>query len=759
MDSRNISHLTIFHDIGTGKTSTLAKLIQCLAICNCRVQAVAPTNVAICELARRYRLILTQSHSNFTRLRKMVILGRQDKLKIEDDSDLADVHFETRVTRLDEALKNYEKERGAFGLMMRGGPSPTFKDFQDNMLKLFKYMETIVRFAPRHFIRVKNHCLSSDVTTAFSNLRSLSENDYNIWRSGDDSFSPDINLQAITLENYLKKFKLKLEGLPKLKLDVLQEANVIFSTVSSAGRDIMGLIHVDVVIVDESTQMVQAETALVLRSVMRCLVLVGDDKQLPATVLSNACKRHGYDESLFSRLVKMRHELSLLNIQYRMHPHISAWPSRAFYEGRITDGPNVLSPAYSKSWHDSFPPLSVYDIREGSEEKHEYGSMFNEAQAKIVRKLVRGLTKLKTSERISVGIVSPYREQVNILAHLDKQAYDNLTVKSGSIDGFQGQEFDVIILTTVRSNDNGNIGFLSDLRRLNVGITRARYALIIVCNVATLSHNITWKNYLDAIGQVQDASNSTIVRDVAQDVAADATRFSELVNDTLSSKVFEQAPWKLIFASDLKISLNKLEVSMRKNIVKRIIDIAYGKWPSRDFTQQEVAIEYQSIIRVYRMQSRRLVWSVDVDRSSCCQRLKFWDVTTEDHLSKSIRKVSSSLRSYSAAYLERCRPQKSLRAWYPRRFEKDDSFEWYVRGPAINAPTTESSSLRMEHRSIKNASLLTKFHDLSSDVARLFASSVNLQNIELPFNMSKEEEKIVRAEESMFILGRSGTGT
>jgi hypothetical protein len=762
--------LFVIHDIGTGKTSTLTKLIQCLVACNCRVQAVAPTNVAICELARRYRDKLTLNNSDRSRLREMIVLGRLDRLKIEDGDDLADVHFDARVECLQRAFLTYSNERMKFNNTLKGQET-SFEDFGENVKSLHRIIHDSIMYAPPYFVKGKRGFSTPEVQSAFAELTNISEAHYDMWRSGDTSCPPQITQCAIVVQSFLARFNLSEKEASKLKLLVLHQANAIFSTVSTAGRDIMSLVDVDVVIVDEATQMVQAETALVMKKSMRCLVLAGDDQQLPATVLSSACKRFGYDESLFSRLIKNRYESSLLNIQYRMHPLISSWPSQQFYSGNILDGKNVLSASYSKTWHKSIPPLSVYDVRDGSEERHEYGSIFNEVQATVVRKLIGKLTRDTRPEQIRVGIVSPYREQVNLLSHLDRVSQEGLSVKTGSIDGFQGQEFDIIILTTVRSNERGEIGFLNDLRRLNVGITRARFALIVVCDIATLSRNETWKAYLDYAkncGTMFNSFNCKLLKETAQDVSADAKMFSELTDPTLSSEIFERAPWRSIFASDLKTSLTNMNKELRQSIVKRIHNISYGKWPKREHSHPAVSEKYRHVIHVYRVLSRRLVWSVDVNQTSCTQCIKLWDVVNEEQLSKCIRKVESSLTPYSDAYLKRCAFRKSetesAKINEPFTFfPVDVDFQWYVRRPSANAkPITDvalaTPRAKLEQRSVKESSVLTKFYELTTNVARLLASSVDLQSIELPFAMSKEEEHIVRANQSMFILGRSGTG-
>ena len=178
-----------------------------------------------------------------------------------------------------------------------------------------------------------------------------------------------------------------------------------------------------------------------------------------------------------------------------MHPAISRWPSSQFYEGRIRDGENVLSDEYTKDWHSIFPPFSVYNLSAGKDEVDEYGSKFNNGEATLCRLLVNKIKTLKT--KLTVGIISPYKAQIQKLVHLEtSNEADGLTVRVCTIDSFQGQECDIILFTCVRSNRRGSIGFLKDPRRLNVAITRAKFALVLVCSVATVSSDPLWAGLL-----------------------------------------------------------------------------------------------------------------------------------------------------------------------------------------------------------------------------------------------------------------------
>eukprot|EP01032_Pedospumella_encystans_P022031 gene22031-24977_t len=542
---------------GTGKTATLVALLQSLFKCNLRTHACAPTNVAVCELARRCLAAFTAAAAAGTtalkgrRLADFLLIGVRKRLKVkkteEGEDPLQSILFDDRVDRLREAgesvLEHSPSLRGAMrtytSLLSEEDvalPSPTSNNANDganadpvrglhikvtaSAEKLRTGLRILTQEAPPgalHGITSKD---LSQLLNCLEVLQNLSEEAFRQWRGlqavtaapADSRLSAAEAKEKVKVHDAFSKVNEKLKKLQvernKLKkLEVVQAASLVFSTVNVGGRDIFSLVHFDVAVIDEATQLLQGETAIVLRQKLRCLVQAGDDMQLPATVMSDRCKQLGYGESLFSRLLKLQYPYALLNVQYRMHPAISRWPRMQFYNGDVIDGENVRSSAYDKEWHRVFPPLSVYDLTAGREELHEHGSKYNEAEAVLVRRIIAEIRGLKTP--LTVGIISPYSAQIMMLDHLSTFAATTNTtntvnnstsavgVRVNTVDSFQGQECDIIIFSTVRCNENGNIGFLQDTRRLNVAVTRAKYALVVICSVRTLSHNPVWKSLFD----------------------------------------------------------------------------------------------------------------------------------------------------------------------------------------------------------------------------------------------------------------------
>eukprot|EP00899_Mesostigma_viride_P026038 jgi/Mesvir1/6619/Mv12752-RA.1 len=248
---------------------------------------------------------------------------------------------------------------------------------------------------------------------------------------------------------------------------ILRNARMVFCTVASAGRPIMrekagGF---QTVVVDEAAQLVEAETCILLASpattCMDQLVLVGDPKQLPATVLSMNAKACGYDRSLFERLQSNGWRVFMLDTQYRMHPDISRWPNRAFYDGRLKDAPTVCSPELLRqddTWRAKVlqsPPSSpcsafvFVDVATGREERDaSTRSILNQAEEEHARCLVeqiiaaieeagrkRPATGQGQAGMLTIGVISPYKAQARQIEEQLRAAGHAVDVHT--VDGFQ----------------------------------------------------------------------------------------------------------------------------------------------------------------------------------------------------------------------------------------------------------------------------------------------------------------------------------
>ena len=282
---------------------------------------------------------------------------------------------------------------------------------------------------------------------------------------------------------------------------VLRRAEVICATCAGAGSDILERFSFDACLIDEATQATEPATIVPLTKGCRQVVLIGDQKQLPPTIISREADAAGLGTSLFERMLARGIRAFMLKVQYRMHPAIASFPSKAFYKGELLSGtpPSARRAPMGFDWPVPAVPLAFVDVPEGVE-RSDGSSQTNPAEAQkivnVVKKLVAGHDVLPCD----IGIVTPYAAQVRAIKRLlngnqrerrtrfdAPPAPDSMdALEVSTVDGFQGREKEVIVFTCTRANANGNVGFLADPRRVNVMLTRARRGLIVVGHHNTL---------------------------------------------------------------------------------------------------------------------------------------------------------------------------------------------------------------------------------------------------------------------------------
>ena len=279
------------------------------------------------------------------------------------------------------------------------------------------------------------------------------------------------------------------------------DAKVIASTLAGSANRLLTGMKFGTLFVDEAAQALEAATWIAIRKAHR-VVLAGDHRQLPPTIKSPEAMNGGLDKTLMQYIVENKPKaVSLLTVQYRMCDTIMQFPNHEFYGGLLTSAPEVkyrgiLDWDTVVEWVDSGEMKD--EGLEMSDEKYESSaglSKVNPAEAQLtLATLQRYFEKIGKErlmeERVDVGIISPYKAQVTLLRRLLKRdafwkPFRRL-ISVNTVDGFQGQERDVIVISLVRSNERGEIGFLHDLRRMNVAITRARMKLILIGDRSTL---------------------------------------------------------------------------------------------------------------------------------------------------------------------------------------------------------------------------------------------------------------------------------
>jgi senataxin len=288
-----------------------------------------------------------------------------------------------------------------------------------------------------------------------------------------------------------------------LESHVLNSVHMVMTTLGTAGnRTLETAEKFEVIVVDEAAQSVEPSVLSALRLGSRHAVLVGDPQQLPATIFNVTGRNSKYDRSLFQRLEEAGQPTYMLNEQYRMHPKISHFPRHIFYKGALLDGPNVSQPDYGNPMRDiicravpAFSPMVILDL--DSTEERGGTSLSNLSEAKLAVYLYSQLKEISRglSTSSKVAVITPYADQSRLLwrcfsDHLGP-TLENF-VEIGTVDGFQGREANIVIFSAVRAAGSRGIGFLSDVRRMNVALTRAKYFLFVIARCDSIVVNPYW---------------------------------------------------------------------------------------------------------------------------------------------------------------------------------------------------------------------------------------------------------------------------
>ncbi|XP_032978260.1 probable helicase senataxin isoform X6 [Rhinolophus ferrumequinum] len=355
----------------------------------------------------------------------------------------------------------------------------------------------------------------------------------------------DEKIAEVSKERQELASKIKeVQGRPqKTQNIIILESHVICCTLSTSGGLLLesafrgqGGVPFSCVIVDEAGQSCEVETLTPL--IHRCnkLVLVGDPKQLPPTVISlQKAQEYGYDQSMMARFYKLlednvernmsgRLPVVQLSIQYRMHPDICLFPSTYIYNKSLKTDRMTETKRCSSDW--LFQPYLVFDVGDGSE-RRDNDSYVNVQEIKLVMEIIKLIKEKKKKDTTfrSIGIITHYKAQkMMIQKELDKEFDGKRLAEVDTVDAFQGRQKNCVIVTCVRANAmQGSIGFLASLQRLNVTITRAKYSLFILGHLRTLMENQHW-NHL-----IQDAQRrGAIIKTCDKSYKHDATKILKL---------------------------------------------------------------------------------------------------------------------------------------------------------------------------------------------------------------------------------------
>ena len=315
----------------------------------------------------------------------------------------------------------------------------------------------------------------------------------------------------------------------RINAQLFGEARVIACTLVGSANRLLDGQKFGTVFIDEAAQALEAACWIPIRRCSR-VILAGDHCQLPPTVKSIAALKAGLGKTLMERIVENKPEVvTLLKMQYRMNEEIMRFSSDWFYGNQVESAPEVkyrsiLDLDVPMEWIDTsqFEEIDEDNQKIEEEKGHLFREQFvgesfgriNKAEAELTLLTLQqyferiGKTRI-LNERLDVGVISPYRAQVQYLrSQLKKKEYFKpfrSLITVNTVDGFQGQERDIIVISLVRSNDEGQIGFLRDLRRMNVAITRARMKLIILGDAQTMTRHPFYRKLYEYIQALKDS--------------------------------------------------------------------------------------------------------------------------------------------------------------------------------------------------------------------------------------------------------------
>lgn len=395
----------------------------------------------------------------------------------------------------------------------------------DNLLAGFvEHGLKAVRVGPTERVKsdLQSHTLDAQITKhpMYPDMEALQSLIDEHWKRMEGQRQADMT--PAERREQTKRIKEARDRLQKMKAikadihaDVLRSADVVCTTCLSSNSQTLHPMDFPVVFLDEASMAAEPLSIVPLMKGSSHVAIIGDHKQLPPVILSSAAQQGGLATSLFERLMHEGHVPSImLDTQYRMHPDIADFSNQAFYNNELLNGTVLHDQSIKTGWE---PPATKFLPKLANGHRNNVSfvdhdqfespvsqSISNYGDADIVCEVVADLlARNPTLKGKDIGIIAPYAAQIRLLDdHLridSKKAeffrkrlgpryseIDDIEIKT--VDGFEGREKEVIVFSTVRSNEAHLIGFLADWRRLNVGITRARRGLIIVGSAATLEH-------------------------------------------------------------------------------------------------------------------------------------------------------------------------------------------------------------------------------------------------------------------------------
>ncbi|XP_075693819.1 DNA-binding protein SMUBP-2 [Rhinoderma darwinii] len=506
-----------------------------------------------------YRLLKLANDVTYKRIKKALTSLRQ--YRCGPASDLIDVLFcssqpnSTRLSRpvefLNPTLDDSQKEAVVFSLNQREvaiihGPPGTGKTTTvveiilqavkqglkvlccapsnvavDNLVeRLAVYKEKILRLGhPARLLESLQHYSLDAVLARSDNAQLVAD----IRKDIDLTFA---KMRKLPNRDEKSSFRTEIRALRKeLKereeaamIETLKNVNVILATNTGASPDgplkLLPDNYFDLLVIDECAQALEASCWIALLQAKKC-ILAGDHKQLPPTIISHKAASKGLSLSLMERLIEKYGDrvVKMLTVQYRMHDCIMQWASHALYGGKLVSHSSVAHhllkdlPGVAVTDETSIPLLLIDTAHCGLFEIdiEDEQSKGNPGEVRLVDLHIQALTSAGLKAR-DIAVIAPYNLQVDLLRQCLRHRYPDLEIKS--VDGFQGREKEAVLLSFVRSNAKGEVGFLAEERRINVAVTRARRHVAVICDSHTVGNNKFLKDlviYFTEHGEVRTA--------------------------------------------------------------------------------------------------------------------------------------------------------------------------------------------------------------------------------------------------------------
>ncbi|KAL2830194.1 SEN1 N terminal-domain-containing protein [Aspergillus cavernicola] len=453
------------------RTTTSKKLLVC-----------APSNAAVDELVMRFKDGVKTIHGRNETL-SVIRLGRSDAI----NTNVLDVTLDELVNaRINQTSRKEPGETDLQKIYMEHKATDTaFKETRSKLDQCRAQSLPVPQELEREFdlLKKKKTQLSQQIDNA---------------RDKNHSAARDADLNR-----------------RRIQQEIIDGAHVICATLSGSGHDMFQNLSIEfeTVVIDEAAQSIELSALIPLKYGCSKCILVGDPKQLPPTVLSKVASKYQYEQSLFVRMqTNHPRDVHLLDVQYRMHPEISMFPRTAFYDGRLQDGPGMAQ-LRQRPWHQSelLSPYRFFDVQGLHQSAAKGHSLINMAELRVAMQLYERLLADFQEYDFSrkIGIITPYKGQLRELKNQFAAKYGNAIfnmIEFNTTDAFQGRESEIIIFSCVRASNKG-IGFLSDIRRMNVGLTRAKSSLWVLGNSQSLVQGEFWN------GLIKDARRRNVYTD------------------------------------------------------------------------------------------------------------------------------------------------------------------------------------------------------------------------------------------------------